>query len=105
MPKISEESKAHVHHMLVYQCTVPPQPDWSAHGACHTIPQTIRTLCRGTSVLAGWAIGGEVNAIYSLCQYAVAIESLHGYYFKEALKLATARMQESKNFLGDRSTT
>ena len=57
-PKIAEESKPYVHHMLVYQCAIPPPADWS--GECHLAPQTL-TLCRGTNILAGWAIGGEVK--------------------------------------------
>ena len=60
--KIAEESKPHVHHMLIYQCPISPPPDaldWS--GECHSAPQTVRIPCRGANILAGWAIGGEVN--------------------------------------------
>ena len=61
-PKIAEESKPHVHHMLVYQCaTISPltdELDWS--GECHSAPSSV-VKCRGTNILAGWAIGGEVK--------------------------------------------
>ena len=62
-PKIAEESKPHVHHMLVYQCATislltDELQDWS--GECHSAPSTVES-CRGTNILAGWAIGGEVN--------------------------------------------
>ena len=61
-PKIAEESKPYVHHMLVYQCATPPPPDWS--GACHSAPLPPR-ICRGTNILAGWAIGGKVKIMIS----------------------------------------
>ena len=61
-PKIAEESKPYVHHMLVYQCATPPPPDWNE--ACHSAPPTVR-ICRGTNILAGWAIGGKVKIVIS----------------------------------------
>ena len=62
---ISEGSEEFVHHMLVYQCpsfAINDESDESLRTSSMECDNSHRIVqsCRGTNVLAGWAIGGQV---------------------------------------------
>ena len=60
---ISPESARHVHHLLVYLCdgkNLTGHPDVGIKQECDGISEEPRA-CRASTVIAGWAIGGNVR--------------------------------------------
>ena len=71
-PFIHEPASPHVHHMLIYECSSDVDLSYLTDeqlrgGPCYTDPSVLRlTGCMLTgSVVAGWAVGGEVSAFRS----------------------------------------
>lgn len=62
-PNIQKGSESFVHHMLVYQCpylsSSSSAPLKTSSMECEMSDSFIKD-CRGTNVMAGWAIGGKV---------------------------------------------
>lgn len=60
-PVISAESTEHVHHILVYHCNNLDESHEGEMVECDNADTPIAT-CRGATVLAAWAVGGNVRA-------------------------------------------
>ena len=61
-PIIQEGNEGIVHHILVYECSDDfPRSNLSYEGTLDSpdMPPAVRE-CAGASVIAGWAIGGQV---------------------------------------------
>ena len=56
---MTEGNTAHVHHMLVYLCSSLNASH--SGGVCSDVISSIN--CSNATLLAGWAIGGEVTKI------------------------------------------
>ena len=66
-PLISENSQQYVHHIVIYEC---PQLDESVVGAgghCDGEISNSVGQCRLGTVLAVWAVGGEVGLFFFCC--------------------------------------
>ena len=63
-PVISPGNEPHVHHLLIYVCDGLDGLDLTTEqGACHTVDWRIRQCTFGGVLIAGWAVGGEVNTV------------------------------------------
>ena len=61
-PEITKGNEAHVHHLLIYLCDGLSDTHVRASGDCiDGVAQRVRECLRGT-LIAGWAVGGEVSA-------------------------------------------
>ncbi len=61
-PEISTNSSANVHHIIIYLCNELNNTFLGDSAVCEDTHIDIRS-CRGSEILAAWAVGGEVNNI------------------------------------------
>ena len=69
--QITPESAQHVHHMLLYLCdgqNLTGDPAVGVSQECDGISERIQP-CRYSTIVAGWAIGGNVMIIIYCCSY------------------------------------
>ena len=63
-PEISSES-GYVHHVLLYICAALNHTFVGASGVCDDTHLAIQS-CRGSEVIAGWAVGGTVSLFHTM---------------------------------------
>lgn len=63
-PHVTPANTAHVHHMLVYICDSLNTTD--PGGPCDDVSDGLSS-CLGGTLIAAWAVGGQVVGIYHLC--------------------------------------
>ncbi len=56
---LSEGNLPYVHHMLIYLCTELNHTLLGTGGVCDDTHVDIR-ICRGSEIIAAWAVGGTV---------------------------------------------
>ena len=59
-PRVTPANAAHVHHMLVYICDSLNTTD--PGGPCGDVSEGLSS-CLGGTLIAAWAVGGQVNGI------------------------------------------
>ena len=73
-----EGNEAHVHHLLVYLCTGINDTHIDSGGVCDEEVGDEVNDCRGGSVIAAWAVGGEVGLTIVLPSI-IMYDPLHSY--------------------------
>ena len=62
-PVVTEGNEAHVHHLLVYLCDGINETHVGNGGECEEgVPEAV-AACRQGTLIAGWAVGGEVSSV------------------------------------------
>ena len=67
-PIVHPEAAAHVHHMILYICNDLDAeldqltPEQLAGGPCYTGAHPALAQCTGQTIIAAWAVGGQVCA-------------------------------------------
>ena len=63
-PVFTEGNEAHVHHLLVYLCDGINETHVGKGGECEEgVPEAV-AACRQGTLIAGWAVGGEVSSVF-----------------------------------------
>ena len=58
---MTEGNEAHVHHFLIYLCSSINETHVGNGGPCDDgVPEAV-AACRGGTLIAAWAVGGEVS--------------------------------------------
>ena len=63
---MTEGNAAHVHHFLIYVCTGLNDTHVGSGGDCDGDVANEIQECRGGTLIAAWAVGGEVS-FYIVC--------------------------------------
>ena len=64
-PVVAEGNEAHVHHLLIYLCEGINDTHVGISGECEEgLPEEL-DACRGGTLIAAWAVGGEVSSHYN----------------------------------------
>ena len=61
-PSVTEGNEAHVHHLLIYLCDGLNHTHVGQGGDCEDGVANEVAECRGGTIIAGWAVGGEVSS-------------------------------------------
>ena len=71
-PIVTEGNEAHVHHLVIYTCEGLNETHLGNGGDCegNDVGNEIAD-CRGGTLIAAWAVGGEVSLPYTMhaCVY------------------------------------
>lgn len=60
-PVVTEGNEAHVHHLLIYLCDGLNNTHVGASGDCDDGVDESVQECRGGTLIAAWAVGGDVS--------------------------------------------
>ena len=60
---MTEGNEAHVHHLLIYLCNGLNDIHVGNGGDCEDGVANEVAECRGGTIIAAWAVGGEVSCI------------------------------------------
>ena len=60
-PLVTKGNDAHVHHLLIYLCDGLNNTHVGVGGVCDDNVANEVEECRGGTVIAAWAVGGEVS--------------------------------------------
>ena len=74
---MTEGSAAHVHHFLIYVCTGLNDTHVGNGGDCDDDVANEVQECRGGTLIAAWAVGGEVSSNIVCTRTVFSITVVH----------------------------
>ena len=76
--KISPQSARHVHHIILYLCegmNFTGHPAVGVSEECDGIAEELEP-CKSSTIIAGWAVGGNVRDQLCIRSYRLAIQTI-----------------------------
>ena len=73
---ISEVSSSYVHHIVIYLCAELNDTFVGATGVCVDTHLAIQS-CRGSEVIAAWAVGGTVSKRLSILLHVDTVSNIN----------------------------